>query len=197
MVAETHASEHIAELLVHLGRAAGSEDGSSDLTPAQWAALRFFARANDSTRTPSAFADFQATTRGTASQIIKSLVRRGLIVRTMSSTDKRSVRLDLTSAGRALLAQDPLFSLIGVIAALPAADRARFVGTLSHLASEVASLRHKPTFGTCLDCSHFLPSNSGGSCGCMAAALAADQTIQLCGSYRGPSTPYGEHHGRP
>jgi hypothetical protein len=31
-------------------------------------ALRFFARANSFSRTPSAFAEFQATTRGTASQ---------------------------------------------------------------------------------------------------------------------------------
>src|ERR1700730_8622173 len=33
----------------------------------------FFARANSFSRTPSAFAEFQATTRGTASQAIKAL----------------------------------------------------------------------------------------------------------------------------
>ena len=40
---------------------------------AQLMALRFFARANSFSRTPSAFAEFQATTRGTALQAIKAL----------------------------------------------------------------------------------------------------------------------------
>ena len=66
-------TEEIAELLVHIGRSARGEDSDSDLTAAQWTALRFFARANRVSRTPSAFASFQATTRGTASQTLKSL----------------------------------------------------------------------------------------------------------------------------
>lgn len=189
--------EHIAELLAHVGRAARSEDGRSDLTAAQWSCLRFLARANVSTRTPSGFAQFQATTRGTASQIIKSLEARGLIARTRSSSDGRSIRLDLTAAGRAVLSRDPLGGLIGVIAALPATDQARFLGTLSHLAAQVAHLRQATAFGTCVDCRHFTPFDSGGSCACMAAAISAEQTSQLCGSYRSPSTPYGEPHGRP
>ncbi|MFN4128401.1 MAG: MarR family winged helix-turn-helix transcriptional regulator [Paracoccaceae bacterium] len=185
---------------MHLARAARSEDGKSDLTPAQWTCLRFFARANGSTRTPSGFASFQATTRGTASQIIKSLEGRGLIARTRSGSDGRSVRLDLTEAGRALLARDPLGSLIGVIATLPAADRAQFLGTLSRVASAAASLRQGVAFGTCLDCSHFTPADSGGACACMAAHLAADETTQLCGSYRGSccglAPTHGEYHDR-
>ncbi|HKN41440.1 MAG TPA: hypothetical protein VJV87_00945, partial [Sphingomicrobium sp.] len=39
-----------------------------------WMALRFFSRANSFSRTPSAFAEFQATTRGTATQAIKALL---------------------------------------------------------------------------------------------------------------------------
>jgi DNA-binding MarR family transcriptional regulator len=107
----THAPadpEMIAELLVHLGRLARCETGGARLTPAQWACLRFFARANDSTRTPSGFAGFQATTRGTASQIIKSLEGQGLLVRCRSEHDRRSVRFDLTDSGAAMLDQDPL-----------------------------------------------------------------------------------------
>ncbi len=195
MNASCPSTEHIADLLVHMGRAARSEDGPSDLTAAQWACLRFFARSNDSTRTPSGFASFQATTRGTSSQIIKSLVARGLIARVRCHSDGRSVRLDLTEAGRALLKRDPLGGLIWVIASLPAADRAQFLGTLSRVASAAASLRPGAAFGTCLDCSHFTPAEGGGTCACMAAHLAADEITQLCGSYRGPIATYREHHG--
>ena len=86
-------TEEIAELLVYLGRAARRTDAGSDLTAAQWTAMRFFARANQLSRTPSAFASINATTRGTASQIIKSLMQKGHLVRHQAVGDGRSFRL--------------------------------------------------------------------------------------------------------
>jgi len=62
-----------AELLLLVGRLVQADSYEGELSPAQWMALRFFARANSFSRTPSAFAEFQATTRGTASQAIKAL----------------------------------------------------------------------------------------------------------------------------
>jgi len=183
MIDEPHTPDRIAELLVHVGRAAQSEGSRSDLTAAQWSCLRFFARANGSTRTPSAFASFQATTRGTASQIIKSLERRGLVTRTRSQRDRRSVCFDLTSKGRALLERDPLRDLVGLIRDLGDADSARFLRTLSKLASALAMRRDVPAFGTCRDCSHFGTSGDTAYCACMAAELAADETQKLCASY--------------
>ena len=179
--------DRIAELLVHVGRAARSEDARSELTAAQWTCLRFFARANGSTRTPSSFASFQATTRGTASQIIKSLEHRGLITRTRSERDRRSVYFDLTEQGSAMLSQDPLRDLIGVIAALGTAEHDRFLATLSRLASVLAMRRDMPAFGTCRDCSHFRTSGNTAFCACMAAELAAEETTKLCASYSGPA----------
>jgi DNA-binding MarR family transcriptional regulator len=77
------------------------------LTPAQWAVLRYFARANRFSRTPSAFAAFHGTIRGTASQTIKSLETRGYLRRTRSEADGRSARLDLIGKARAILAHAP------------------------------------------------------------------------------------------
>ena len=70
-----------AELLLLVGRRVQAEGYDGDLSPAQWMALRYFARANPFSRTPSAFAAFQATTRGTASQAIKALEASGYLVR--------------------------------------------------------------------------------------------------------------------
>ncbi len=190
--------DRIAELLVHVTRMARCEDGRSDLTAAQWTCLRFLARANGSTRTPSGFASFQATTRGTASQIIKSLDRLGLISRHRSDGDGRSVRIDLTETGRAMLSRDPMRDLIGVIAALAPAERERFLDTLSRIASAVSDLRDIPAFGTCHDCTHLVDRNGMSYCACMAAELAADEVDKLCASYRGPKTilqPAGANDG--
>ncbi len=183
MTCEPHTPDRIAEMLFHVGRAAQSEDARSELTAAQWTCLRFFARANGSTRTPSAFASFQATTRGTASQIIKSLERRGLVTRTRSERDRRSVCFDLTEQGRAMLARDPLRGLVGLIAGLGDAESARFLMTLSRLAFALAVQRDAPAFGSCRDCSHFGRSGDAAYCACMAAELAADDMHKLCASY--------------
>jgi len=187
MIDEHQTPDRIGELLVHLGRVARRENGRSDLTAAQWTCLRFFARANGSTRTPSGFASFQATTRGTASQIIKSLEGRRLITRSRSERDRRSVCFDLTEHGRAMLAQDPLRDLIDVIDCLGTLERNRFLETLSRLASALAVRRETPAFGTCRDCSHFGMSGDTAYCACMAAELAADETTRLCASYLGPT----------
>lgn len=183
MTDPTGTPDRIAELLVHVGRAARSEETGSALTAAQWTCLRFFARANGSTRTPSGFASFQATTRGTASQIIKSLEARGLITRTRSDRDRRRVCFDLTDAGRSVLSRDPLRDLIGVIAELAPAERDGFLKTLSGLAAHLAMRRDMPVFGTCRDCGHFADSDERAYCACMAEELAAVDIAKLCASY--------------
>lgn len=183
MINEEQTSDRIAELLVHVGRAAQSEDARSGLTAAQWTCLRFFARANGSTRTPSGFASFQATTRGTASQIVKSLERKGLVVGTRSDRDRRSVSFDLTDRGHAMLASDPLRDLIDLIDGLARAERQSFLATLSGLAATLAMRRDVPAFGTCQDCSHFAGSGDRGYCACMAEELAAVDITKLCVSY--------------
>lgn len=188
--------DRIAELLVHVGRTARTEDAGSALTAAQWTCLRFFARANGSTRTPSGFASFQATTRGTASQIIKSLERKGLVTGTRSDRDRRSVSFDLTNHGRTILAQDPLRDLIDVIDRLGATERNRFLTTLSRLASTLAIQRDAPAFGTCQDCSHFAASDDTAYCACMAEELAAVDIPKLCASYTPTPEPQsqGDRH---
>lgn len=176
--------DQIAELFVHIGRAARSEDAKSLLTAAQWTCLRFFARANDRSRTPSGFASFQATTRGTASQTVKSLERMGLIVGTRSNSDRRSVRFDLTRHGHEMLEQDPLRDLISVIQDLEPAERERLLATLSGLSSSLAIRRDLPAFGSCADCIHYEPAGSAAYCVCMAEELAAGDIVKLCSSYK-------------
>ena len=94
-----------AELLLLVGRLVQADGYDGELRPAQWMALRFFARANSFSRTPSAFAEFQATTRGTASQAIKALEAGGYLVRQRAQADGRSVTLRLTDKGHEAVAR--------------------------------------------------------------------------------------------
>lgn len=173
-------SEDIAELLVYLGRAARGTDAGSDLTAAQWTAMRFFARANHFSRTPSAFASFHATTRGTASQIIKFLMLKGYLVRHQAVDDRRSVRLDLTSSGQTIMRHDPLCSLTEAIDKLEGRHRKALRQALPALAGEFAKIRDTVAFGTCGNCRHFSCCGAVSYCTCVGAELAPADLGCLC-----------------
>jgi DNA-binding MarR family transcriptional regulator len=153
-------SRAIAELVFHLGRIASGEGVVEGLTAAQWAALRYFAQANRFSRTPSAFAAFHATTRGTASQTIKSLETQGYLTRMRSKDDRRSVRLVLTEKARGILANDPFESLVRAADSLPPSIQGHFASALQRILGQVAQERSKPPFGTCTSCQYL----ESGSC---------------------------------
>ncbi|RMB02912.1 MarR family winged helix-turn-helix transcriptional regulator [Eilatimonas milleporae] len=179
-------SRVIAELILHLGRIASGDGLAGGLTSAQWTGLRYFARANRFSRTPSAFAAFHGTTRGTASQTIKGLVADGYLKQTRSKSDGRSVRLDVTKKAGALLKDDPIRALALAVEALPPGVRGDFSAGLQALLGTVAARAGKPLFGTCRTCVHF---GDGGccqdgvtayECGFVNAPLTADELDRLC-----------------
>jgi DNA-binding MarR family transcriptional regulator len=179
-------SRAIAELVFHLGRIASGEGLEEKLTAAQWAVLRYFALANRFSRTPSAFAAFHATTRGTASQTIKSLETQGYLTRIRSENDKRSVRLVLTEKARGILANDPFESLVRAADSLPQSMRGHFANTLQRMLGQVAQERGKPPFGTCTSCQH-LESDSCNqdeqtpyACGFTSEPLLLEELDEVC-----------------
>src|SRR6516225_7375072 len=128
-----------AELLLLVGRLVQADGYEGELSPAQWMALRFFARANAFSRTPSAFAEFQATTRGTASQAIKALVAGGYLVRQRSQADGRSVTLRLTDKGNEVIARDPFEVLVRAVSSLDAEEQTAMHDALHHVLTAVAA----------------------------------------------------------
>lgn len=174
----------VAEQLVHLARLVHGGARDDGLTPAQWTALRYFARANRFSRTPSAFSEFHATTRGTASQTVKSLVALGLLERRPNEQDGRSALLEVTPAGHERLAEDPLGALATLIDSLPVPDRQVFAATLARLTGSMARLRASPVFGNCVDCGHCDTSLDGPAyCRCTQTLLAEGDMRSLCADF--------------
>jgi DNA-binding MarR family transcriptional regulator len=179
-------SRAIAELILHLGRIASAEALVEGLTPAQWAGLRYFAQANRFSRTPSAFAAFLATTRGTASQTIKSLETQGYLTRMRSEDDRRSVRLVLTEKARGILANDPFESLVRAADSLPSSVQGHFASALQRMLGQVTQERGKPPFGTCTSCQHL--ESDGRSpegqtpyaCGFTSEPLLLEELDEVC-----------------
>ena len=183
-------SADVADLLVRLGRLAYAEPGDPSLTPTQWMVLRYFARANRFSRTVSAFAAYHASTRGTASQSIKTLVESGYLSRTRSDADGRSARLDLTEKGCAALEADPCRRLDATLSALQPSqltDLRRYLWQSTESMVRTGQCRE---FGTCRRCDH-LRGEQGRSqtgalsaCKLLEAALGPDDLDQLCANFK-------------
>jgi DNA-binding MarR family transcriptional regulator len=179
-------SRAIAELVFHLGRIASGEGLVEGLTAAQWAALRYFAQANRFSRTPSAFAAFHGTTRGTASQTIKSLETQGYLTRMRSEDDRRSVRLVLTEKARRILANDPFESLVRAADSLPQSVQGHFANALQRMLGQVAQERGKPPFGTCTSCQHLESDGCSRdeptpyACGFTSEPLLLEELDEVC-----------------
>lgn len=179
--AKVGSERRVAELALQLGRAAYGESSAESLTPAQWMALRFFGRANRFSRTISAFAEFHSTTRGTASQTVKSLVERGYLTRTRSERDGRSATFDLTEKSRRQLAADPFEAVVRAAQSLSPAQRDRTASGLRLMLQKLSVDRERPALGMCTACGHLAAGGEKGfRCRLLREPLAAAELEQLC-----------------
>src|SRR5215467_174915 len=184
----TMSARETAELLLLVGRLVQADGYEGELSPAQWMALRFFARANSFSRTPSAFADFQATTRGTASQAIKALEAGGYLARQRSKADGRSVTLRLTDKGHEVIARDPFEALVRAVGSLDRQEQTAMRHALRRVLTTVAASRAHQHFGVCRECAHLsgeITDSMGASrsipeCLLFGAPIEPDDAVLLC-----------------
>ena len=167
------------ERLARLLRQAGHSGG---LVPAQWEVLRYLVRANRLSRSPGALARYLGSTKGTVSQSLLTLDRKGLIRRENQPSDERYVLVSLTQAGHDLLAKDPLQAIAGDLEALGGKTRRRFARGLAELLGHEIARQGAASFGTCEGCRHFQAASSGKSmtCGKDGGPLHANETSLLC-----------------
>ena len=140
------------ERLARLMRAREHDDG---LNPAQWEALRYLDRANRFSNSPGALTQYLGATKGTISQTVISLERKGFIAKSVREGEKRSVVLALTAHGKAVLEKDPWKQIADSAGELGNKTRRRLAkGLKEMLAAELARGQLK-SFGLCTTCRFF------------------------------------------
>lgn len=179
------ASSIIADRIIHLAWQSHSTGAAParELSSAQWAAVRFLARSNAISRKPSAFAEFHGTTRGTASQTLKSLESAGLARREKDEADGRSVRFSLTAAGEQMAQSDPVLRLTNAVNNLTDDDKEKLGGLIEQLSVELSESGSNRCLGCCHDCRHFKPFDqdaSAGSCLLNDDSVLVDNPEALC-----------------
>ena len=166
--------------LERIGRLLRERENEARLNPAQWDALRCLASVNRFSRSPSGVALWLATTRGTASQTVIALERKGLVARAPDPRDRRAVRLDLTREGVARLEADPMKSVVSAIGRLQPLHAIALGQALAHITDDLAGGAGAGFF-PCAGCRYFASAaEGGGHCGRFDAALDAEEVTFPC-----------------
>jgi DNA-binding MarR family transcriptional regulator len=167
--------QRLKALIERLGRLVAAEQWAADLNPSQAAALGYLARANRFSRAPSQVADYLGATRGTVSQTLIALERKGLVAVEASPRDRRSLAYALTDTGRSALAETALERVLEAMAdtkALEAGLRAVLAGLLA--------ARGGRAFGICRACQHYEPKDDSGYCRLLSEPLLPEEAEQIC-----------------
>ncbi|MCZ7599663.1 MAG: MarR family winged helix-turn-helix transcriptional regulator [Gammaproteobacteria bacterium] len=182
MTATTQLLERIGALLQQSLREEAARHG---LLPIHGQVLRYLSRANDYSNLPAAIADYFGITRGTVSQTVAVLERKGMIVKRTGTRNRRRVHLELTERGRAVLEEGWADRLERAPAAAgieePALER-----TLRALLGALQADNGQRPFGVCRGCAHFIVEGENARCGLTGEPLAEAQTSGICREWTPP-----------
>ena len=179
----------LLELVERLGnlmrtelRKAGSDES---LQPVHLHALIFISKANRYSNTPQALAQYLGLTKGTVSQTLLLLDRRGLIERFEDDIDRRVVRLRLSSAGERLLSDsEPMLAWQNATRNI---SPNRIRNATSALREALVTLQEDnegTVFGECGTCAHCQKlSQRIYRCGQMGDRLSGPETRRICRIY--------------
>jgi len=168
----------IHHLIDRLSRISSAEHWVGDLNPAQLAALSYLAKANQYSRAPSQVADYLSAMRGTVSNTLKALARKGLINEQKSETDRRRTSYTITPNGVTALNFDT--SIDAALDKMTEKEAMELAEGLKEFIRKILRTRGDRSFGICATCQHHRKSASGSQCALLSVALAPAETTQIC-----------------
>ena len=152
------------------------------LQPVHFQVLNYLSRCNKYSDTPAAVANYLGMTRGTVSQSLIILEKKGYIAKTQDSADKRVVHLRLLSEGTAILKQARPFGLfisataILKISDAPPSDANVFQQALTAL----QKANQSQSFGVCKTCRNFSEKDGEFFCLLTQEKLSDSDSEQIC-----------------
>jgi DNA-binding MarR family transcriptional regulator len=169
-----------------IARLMRAREHEGDLNPAQWEALRYLNRANRFSNSPGALTRYLSATKGTISQTLIALERKGLIAKAAREGEKRSLTLSLTTKGHEMLARDPWRALAKTIDDIGGKTRRRLFKGLRETLGVELKRSSEASFGNCTSCRFFREKGRDGQphgphlCMYFSQPLTARETVQIC-----------------
>ena len=170
--------ERLMYLLRSEQRDAGAQQG---LQPVHFSSLLYLSQANRYSDTPAGATEFLGATKGTISQSLLLLERRGLIEKTPDEKDGRVTHMRLTAEGRkALMNGWPSRAVRAGLEELTETDRERLGNALLGFLAGLQRANGARSFGVCRTCRLFEQTGRGSRCGLTGERLTAAQTEKIC-----------------
>ena len=149
------------------------------LQPVHFQVLDYLSRCNRYSDSPAALTNYLGMTRGTVSQTLQLLEKKGYIRKTTDSNDRRMVHLSLLNEGESMLSDarsTELFREASTLLNENTDTEKVFSQTL--LALQKAHKSH--TFGLCKTCKYFTREADGFACGLTKEQLSQSDSNKIC-----------------
>lgn len=156
--------------------------GQEGLQPVHLEAMLFLNQANRFSNTPQSLAEFLSVTKGTVSQSLLLLDRRGMIERYQDEVDRRVVRLRLSQQGEEMLDEMQPASMWQSATRNISANRIRNgVSALRETLYMLQNHNGARTFGVCNTCIYCQrKSQRTHHCALFAERLSGPETRLVC-----------------
>lgn len=157
------------------------------LQPVHFQVLDYLSRCNRYSDTPAALTNYLGMTRGTVSQTLLLLSKKGFIRKKNDAIDRRMVHLSLLDEGVSVLKKAKSTELFKRAASLLSEyhiDRNEVIFANALLALQKA---HKSqSFGLCKTCRHFTKTTEGFFCGLTKEQLSQSDSEKICQEHSVP-----------
>jgi DNA-binding MarR family transcriptional regulator len=175
--------ERLSELLRVDSRQSGAKYG---LQPVQIEALHYLSVCNKYSDTPKAVTEYLGQTKGTVSQTLNVLEKKGLLGKQADVDDKRVFHLKLTKQGQGIIKKiipTPMFE--NACKALTKQAQSEISTSLKQLLTTILQLNKMKTFGLCSTCYYNSRSkNNEYFCNLVEQPLSVIETELICREYR-------------
>jgi len=177
--------ERLNELLKADLRLASTNLG---IQPVHLEILLYLSKCNRFSDTHTAVTEYLGQTKGTVSETLKLLEKKGLLSKESDTDDKRVTHLKVTDRGRKLINKAISSNLLtNACDALSEYKKNKIATTLKILLEAVVTENNIKTFGVCNSCRHHT-SNKGDRyfCNLILQPLLSEDTQLICRDHEAP-----------
>lgn len=143
--------------------------------------LDYLSRCNKYSDTPAAVTNYLGMTRGTVSQTLLLLEKKGFIKKTTDTNDRRVVHLSLLPEGEATLTKArPCELFVQASGLIDGNELSRYDEALVTVLTALQKSNKSHTFGLCKTCQYFTNVPNGHLCGLTKEPLSEEDSEKIC-----------------
>lgn len=151
------------------------------LQPVHFQVLDYLSRCNRFSDTPAALTNYLGMTRGTVSQTLQLLEKKGYVQKTTDRNDRRVVHLNLLKEGEDMLSDARSTELFREASTFLATESNSTEQVFSQTLLALQRAHKSQTFGLCKSCKFFTRQEDGDFlCGLTKEALSTSDSEKIC-----------------